>query len=407
MGRLETCYTRLVRPERILDRSWHRRFQVLLGGIALSVVILSVFGTDPYARDAQVPYLMALAWRDSADVYAPLVDLARAYFGPEARGFSHASAYPPLWALLAYPFTLLPFPVAAAIWQTGSLGLVLLAGRRLGIPSGWSLALGAWPPVLTALHLGQWEPLLLLLSVLGWRAALQGRDGQAGLWLGLAAALKLYPAIFLLPFLARRRWRLAATWAAPVALAQVAGALAVGVDGLARYYLTILPTVQAQYSTSEVNVSLAGTARRLFVGTDLFSPLIFAPWIVSVVVALGATLALVTPVRQEPEAAPLALVALPVYWPYQAALALPWLLDRWRAGSRATRWGIAMASCAPPLSNLLLGLARSLVGSHDSPFPGAAGLALSLQPLGLLLLLALAARPTPSPSRSPEPAASG
>jgi hypothetical protein len=72
--------------------------------------------------------------------------------------------YPPLLAILFRPLALLPFPVAAAIWEMVIVAATALAVHRAGLsrrtalvvawlalPIGWSLAVGQAEPVVTAL----------------------------------------------------------------------------------------------------------------------------------------------------------------------------------------------------------------------------------------------------------------
>src|SRR5262249_61879741 len=100
-----------------------------------------------------------------------------------------------------------------------------------GRPALWSLVGPA--PV---------ELLILVLAMSGWRAAEAGRDWRAGLWLGLAAAIKLYPAFFLLPFLWRWRVRVVLAAGTVLAVSQLGGLLAVGGSNMIRYYTEILPS---------------------------------------------------------------------------------------------------------------------------------------------------------------------
>jgi uncharacterized membrane protein len=71
-----------------------------------------------------------------------------------------------------------------------------------------------------------WDLLAVVLATAGTYAYLRGRDGTSGVLLGLGAAAKLYPALFVIPF-ALGRWRerrpgAGATLAASTALAYVA-----------------------------------------------------------------------------------------------------------------------------------------------------------------------------------------
>ena len=110
----------------------------------------------------------------------------------------HAYFYPPLFAILFRPLALLSFNAAAAIWEAvvvASFAVTIwwLGLRRpatwmaigiLGLPIGWSLAIG------------QAQVPLTLLTLIGapWSIA-------------LAANVKLFPALITLWWIGRREWR--------------------------------------------------------------------------------------------------------------------------------------------------------------------------------------------------------
>lgn len=138
--------------------------------------------------------------------------------------------YPPLFAWLLWPLSLLPFRAAAFLWALGKL--VALAavlrelGRRVGATAPmWGLAaLAGLPWVLMELRYGNAQGAVFALTA----AALLGagkRPRLAAAGLGLAAALKVWP-LFFVPYLAaRRRWAVAAgatVWAAALTLAPAA-----------------------------------------------------------------------------------------------------------------------------------------------------------------------------------------
>ena len=119
--------------------------------------------------------------------------------------------YPPIAAVLFVPLALVPGWLGAAALLTASLISLL---RCADILSSW-LHLGreSWlavaaamlvlEPVLSTLAYGQLNLILgaMVLTTLD-------RKGPAdGVWLGLAAALKLTPAVFFIPLLFRGSWR--------------------------------------------------------------------------------------------------------------------------------------------------------------------------------------------------------
>jgi hypothetical protein len=106
--------------------------------------------------------------------------------------------YPPLLAIVFRPLALLPFEVAAAIWEALVIGAFGLTLWRLGIrrPATW-LAVGMLGiPIAWTLTIGQAQAIVTLLLTLGnpWAVALGGH-------------LKLFPFLVGLCWLGRRDWR--------------------------------------------------------------------------------------------------------------------------------------------------------------------------------------------------------
>jgi alpha-1,2-mannosyltransferase len=144
--------------------------------------------------------------------------------------------YPPFAAAAFVPLLALPLPALKLLWSGGTLVLLAWVGHRglrsLGTPAdpvlGWStvglVALASWlDPVRTTLYLGQINVVLLALVL----ADLLGRPDSRwrGVGIGLAAALKLTPLLFVGYLLVLRRWRAAATAGVTFLLAAGVGAL--------------------------------------------------------------------------------------------------------------------------------------------------------------------------------------
>lgn len=155
--------------------------------------------------------------------------------------------YPPFAALLFYPLHLLPFGLVAFCWQVGIIaalyGVVRVSQRLLGVAAGqgqrtamvWT-AVAIWTePLRSNFDYGQIN-VILVLAVLC--AAYSSRWWLSGLLVGLAAGVKLTPAITGLYFLGMRRWA-AAAFSAVVFFATVGLSVAV-IGQQARYYFTDL-----------------------------------------------------------------------------------------------------------------------------------------------------------------------
>ena len=136
--------------------------------------------------------------------------------------YGHWFTYSPFAAVVFVPIAALPLAVARIGWDLASVaalgyGLVLilkLAGyrpSRLAI-AGVTAAAMALDPVYQTLFLGQINLILLALILTDvWRVA---RGREAGLGVGVAAAVKLTPAIFIVLFLLAGKTKSAVTAAA-------------------------------------------------------------------------------------------------------------------------------------------------------------------------------------------------
>jgi len=365
--------------------------QAGLAGFALGALLWGSLPPHSYRKDLQVEYLTAMALRDGVDLFTPLTDLSARYFPAATDNFPHPSPYPPVVALISLPLTLLPFPAVALLWLMVNIALLLVVGRWLRLSVLGRLALAAWPPLWCLLSIGQLELAMLALVMLGWRAAARGRDGMAGIWLGVVAAVKLYPALLLVPFAARRRVRLVMVAVGMFALSQLGSLVAVGPAGVVRYYGEVLPAVSARYTVMGLNSSPYGALLRLFGGATDVAPIAHAPDVVVPVSIALSLFALVALAKLEPEAAPVALVvALPAVWYYSVVVALPRVVALLRSPSlrRAALLATAAASFVLPLVNLVVGPLSKLMlwmGSEPSPM----AVLLAIQPGGFVALLAL------------------
>jgi len=154
--------------------------------------------------------------------------------------------YPPFAALLFYPLSLLPFALVALCWQLGTIaalyGVVRCSQRLLGVGDGSSriamlwTAIAIWTePLRSTFDYGQINVILVLAML--W-AVYSTRWWLSGLLVGLAAGVKLTPAITVLYFVGVRRWGTALFTA--VVFAGTVGLSLVVIGAQARYYFTDL-----------------------------------------------------------------------------------------------------------------------------------------------------------------------
>lgn len=174
------------------------------------------------------------------------VDALRA----DARGQAlHPFLYPPPF-LLAMAWTHgLDLTTAQAYWfWANELWLLLVGGllwawwRGVGVRAEvTAIALAASAGTLHNHTLGQMNLLVMALTLAGlWRAE-RGRPASAGALVGLAAVLKVAPALFIGWWLIRRQYRAAAFAFITVAAALTLSAALLGADYVAEYVRDVLP----------------------------------------------------------------------------------------------------------------------------------------------------------------------
>ncbi|MEV4690787.1 glycosyltransferase 87 family protein [Micromonospora echinospora] len=202
----------------------------------VAVLALVAILPAPYLRNLRHDYYDQKIYMSAMDWWAaghPLYD----YVQPDRVQGALYFTYPPFAALLLAPFGYLRLGVAIAAFAVLTVAAVVVTTRWLVLPvlqrHDLPRVFGLTVAVLLVLAvestretitLGQINMLLVML-VLGdlLFAVPQGRR-WAGVGVGLAAALKLFPGIFVLYLLAARKWRAAAVAAATAAVATLLAA---------------------------------------------------------------------------------------------------------------------------------------------------------------------------------------
>ncbi len=187
--------------------------------------------------------------------------------------FDPYNTHPPSANLISLPFYLLSYQNAHLAWNLVSLGMLCLAlvwivkGLELRL-SGWSILalftlLVLSDPLQQTLIQGQPNLLLMLLIVGAWRAGKSGSSFVSGMCLGLATAVKIYPAYLFLYFLVRRDWRGLSGGAVSFALITLLTAAIFGIDAYRVYITVVLPSI-SNVTNNWGNASLLSFWERLF-----------------------------------------------------------------------------------------------------------------------------------------------
>jgi len=196
--------------------------------------------------------------------------------------------YPPFAALLFLPLSWLPWGVVRVGWQLLSIGCLYWIARcslRLVAPAAprrhallWTAAAMWIEPVRTTFNYGQVNIVLVAVLLTALTAA---RDVLGGLGVGLAASVKLMPAIGALYFLACRRYA-AAAWAALWFAATVGLMFVVAPTSSGQYWLHLLGDAgRIGPVGSAINQSLRGALAR----SAGFDVAMGPQWVVAVLLA--------------------------------------------------------------------------------------------------------------------------
>jgi alpha-1,2-mannosyltransferase len=193
----------------------HRRVPTALGACLFSFAAFWVA-----QRAAQVSMIDLLVYRAEGATVRAGGDL----YALRTTAAQLPTTYPPFAALLFTPLTLLDVSGLRTLATAGNLALLVafvrlslrLVGHARGGTVWWVAAVAVWcEPVWTTLRYGQINLLLGVLVL--WDLTRRPGDRLAGLGIGLAAAVKLTPALFAVFLLAtgvaaRRRNGTGAPW---------------------------------------------------------------------------------------------------------------------------------------------------------------------------------------------------
>ena len=264
------------------------------------------------------------------------------------------NAHPPASVLLVLPAGLLDYRLAYLLWAVISMCCLAIALWGILRQRGEQITTGAGLVFLILLvggnalrhHIvqGQLNLVLLLIIVGAWAADRKGRPGTSGMLIGLAGAIKLFPAFLVVYFVARCRWR--SVWAAAASFASVnlAAATLFGLDSFVAYLTEVMPSVSRYRDTWE-NASVWGFWSRLFDGSyGQVVPLWRAPTIASLLAILSCIAVTAWTVRavsrvSRRDTSDLAfslcviamLIVSPITWDHYSVLLILPLIIAWQA----------------------------------------------------------------------------
>ena len=320
-----------------------RLFQVLTL-VALTWAGWRLLGRLPYRIDVDVYRMGGQAWLDGRPLYADGV-----FFHTQG-GIDLPFTYPPLAAVVFAPFAVLPLAGASVAITVTTLVLLLVSvvivltrlnvwptTRVTGEPAWarrWWLAAAIVAPAVIYLEpidanfdFGQINVVLMTLVIAD--CVPRRTPWPRGLLLGVAIALKLTPAVFLLYFLLRRDLRALLVTAASAVTATLVGFALPWQDSWDYGTDTVTNTDRIGAATLNTNQNIAGTLARL--GLD--PGLRYALWVALSFAVLALTiwaarraLRAAQPVLALICVAMFGLAVSPVSWSHHWVWALPAVL---------------------------------------------------------------------------------
>jgi alpha-1,2-mannosyltransferase len=241
----------------------------------------------PYRIDLDIYRVGARVWLNGGHLYARLP--------PAQTGHRYQFTYPPIAAVLLSPLALLPMTAAITVLTLVTVGLTAavlrLFLRWLRVAPGESWWAAAWllppalflEPVRNTLAYGQINVVLMAMVAVD---CLTGRPRwPRGVLVGIAAAVKLTPAAFVLFFLVRRDNRAAANAALSFAAATGLGFLLAWPDSVQYWTSIIFQPGRAGSPDYAANQSIQGVMARA--GADPHTLAGAAAWLILSAVVAG------------------------------------------------------------------------------------------------------------------------
>ncbi|GIJ57986.1 glycosyltransferase 87 family protein [Virgisporangium aurantiacum] len=249
-------------------RALRRRLLLLIVVTAAVVAAQVWYGNRHHFLDLRI-YVNAMRWWHDGH---PLYSFAHDDPIQGRLGFT----YPPFAALVLAPLGVIGFRASVFLFWAGSAAAVIVTtiwlvrpiARRHHVPL-WFATLLAVPlvstlePIRETVNFGQINMLLVLLVLTDLLIVAPRWPRLAGIGIGIAAAIKLTPAIFIVYLLITRRWRAALTATATAAGATLLAAAVAWTDSWHFWTAALWETGRVGHTDRVANQSILGMLARL------------------------------------------------------------------------------------------------------------------------------------------------
>lgn len=353
-------------------------------------------------------------YRAGAGAFLAGTDLYSAEFSDGLADIDLPFLYPPLAAIAFVPMYLVPWHVAKVLLMLASMAAILATalvvtwrsrGRDVKATIAAVALAAAWvafEPVRKTVDFGQIN--LILMSIVALDCLLPRTKWPRGLLVGIGAAIKLTPAVFVLFFLAKRQYRAAGVAVGSFLVLSLAGFALAPRDSAGYWFGFLFETDKGVGVAYAFNQSINGILSRLITDDQVRA----GCWLLLVLAAFVLTLFAMRQSRRRGDdvllllaIAAFGLLASPISWSHHwvwiipGAAALAHIVYRSLA---AGRWAAAALATVPififaigPHTLLPSGRFAEMSWSWRQHLLGSSYV---LVALGMLIVLAGARRPT-------------
>jgi hypothetical protein len=271
-----------------LRASFSSRRILVFGALAIAALgVVTVVSRTVWIGSSSLPaddftqdYLSARAWTHNDNPYGyqreQLPRLVDADITAESFRPEHRNPHSPAEILFIAPLSALPYRTGRVIWLLFGAGATMFAAFAIARSFGWTrpaaavagLCALAIPVVGRDLLYGQFGGPLLALIVLAWRDMRSGKEARAGVALGAACALKLFPVFLLIPLIRKRRLEVVLATVATAGVLSIVSMLVIGADASWNWATEVASDNFSFWRGSPVNIALPGLPFRWL--TDSF-----------------------------------------------------------------------------------------------------------------------------------------
>ena len=214
------------------------------------------------------------------------------------------SPFPPVTSMLMLPAASMSPMTALRVWTCINLlvlvAFIMLLAKTTGLGFLWSaiLTLSSGLALANNFRFGQWYLVLSFLILAGYYLWQRGRTGTAGALLGIGAAFKYFPVVFVPLLIMKKQWRALITGGITIASIYLAGTMIYGMD-INRQFITtvfgqhLLGNIQDPFTSNFQ--SWESLLRRMFIFDATLNPLPVFPstsvFILLLVLVKGAIVA--------------------------------------------------------------------------------------------------------------------